>query len=361
MHAPSANPLRLIGFARCLAGAWFIATAISMLRDYDYLLPQAERLFRGEMGGTSAPIRSLLVLILAVVILVTGIRVLVRAVRWLRRRTGVAPAPLTTDEVATTLREHRLPAFAPGLPRPPWPIRPWLEDDLGRIAGWRRDMLATAVRTLARTTTLALLIAAGWLVAASVAPSESLGPFPFRFVILYPFVASVWASLALLLIEPAWPRVESVELPVPVPLPGDEPDQVIESAPELVGREPPALGTTIALIGVATQCLLVAWWQLGTLDYPHLAITIGRHLGAIIGGALFFVLGGRMITAGTDLIRRVQYDSIVAMLDRVSGDRTARAAAVRTESRDPDGERYIVSAVGGAHAREAARKLLLLH
>ncbi len=361
MPTANPNPLRLVGLARCLAGTWFVASAIASLDDLEYLLGQVTRLLHGDIGGTSAPIRSLLLLLLAAALLGLGVTMFARGLRWMRRRATGGPSPLASAEVLPVLAERRLPAYGPTPIPLPQPLRRWLEDDLGRITAWRRDLLGAAVRAVARATAIALGFVASWLIVSLAVPTEPRGPFPLGFVVFFPFVAAVWASLALLLIGSEWPRAEAIEMPVVVSVPGDEPGRVIESPPGLVGREPPGLGTAIALAGVAAQCLLPTWWSLGDLDYPHLTTTIIRHLGAIAAGILFYRLGGRMIAAGAELLRRVQYDSIVVILDPTTSGKTARAAAVRTESRDPDGERQIVSAVGGPHTREAARKLLLLH
>lgn len=359
MRTPVPNPLRLIGLARCLAGAWFIASAIATLRLAGVYGPLAARLFRGEIGGTDAPIRSLLVLVLAVIMLMLGIMMIARGLRWYRHAPAGEAAPLDRDEVMAALTEHRLPAYGPGRVPPRWPLRTWLGDEMGRITGWRRDLVGDAARQLARATMIALGVTMCWLVISLAVPDRFLGPFPFTFVIVLPFMAAVWASLALLLVGSPGPRIESVELPVPIPR--DAPGQVIESRPDMVGREPPALGTAIALLGVVTQSLLPSWWTLETISYPLLATSLIRFIGSIIGGVLFLQLGNRMIVAGAELLRRVQHDSTVILIAAAPGGLIAHAAAVRTESRDPGGERQIVSAVAGAHAREAARKLLLLH
>lgn len=347
------NPLRFIGLGRALAGCWFVATAASRLGDASFLVPQAGRLLEGDIGGTDAPIRALLVLLLIPAMLLLGTTMIARGVRWTRRVPANEPAPLDPEDVAAVLRERRLPAYEAATVQQPWPVRGWLGEELGRMSGWRRDLLATAARTFHRAAGLALLaLIVPWLAGLIIA-GDILGPLPLRFVLIFPFAAAIWVALSLLLVGSEWPRIEVAELPVATRTPDAE--RFLESPPVLLGREPPAIGTAIAIVGVATQCALLSWWTLDTISYPHLATSIVRHLGAIVGGVLFYALGARMVEAGSELLRRVQYDSVVVSVD---GAGLARGAEVRTESRDPDGERQIIAAVGSAHAREAARGLL---
>lgn len=347
------NPLRLIGLARMAAGAGFVVTAVLRLPDAQFLVPHAGRLFSGDLGGTDAPIRAFFELLLIPTMLSLGIAMVVRGARWMRRQPVQGPVPLSPDEVTAVLMERRLPAYEAATLRQPWPLRSWLDEELGRVTGWRRDLIAQASRSFIRAVGLALLVLLVSTAAAYAVPGDVLGPLPLRFVLVYPFAAAVWAALTLLLIGSAWPRVEVIDLPVADPAPTTE--QLLESPPAFISREPPALGTAIALTGVATQCALLSWWTLDTISYPHLATSVTRHLGTIIGGVLFFVLGARMVTAGTELLRRVQYDSVAVWL---GGAGEARGAEIRTESRDPGGDRRIISAVASAHAREAALELL---
>ncbi len=361
MSARRPNPLRILGMARCLTGAWFVASAATLGRDREYLLDQAGRLFRGDLGATDAPVRSALVLGIAILLLVLGLTQLVRGARWMRRVMipEERPAPLSLEEVVAVLGERRLASHDPGDTPPPALLQRALGDELGRITRWRRTLIVEAVRATGRAMLVVALVAIAWLATAPIRPRPFLGPFPGWFVVLYPTVAAAWAGLTLLLLGENHPRHEWVDLPhAGRSGAADAPPRFTESRPTLLGWEPRGLGTALGLAGILTQCLLVAWWHLGTISYPLLATSIVRHVGSIVGGVLFFLLGERIVAAATELLTRVQYDSVVVLVVRAGPAWVARAAEVRTESRGPSGPRQIIATVGGAHVRATAPALV---
>ncbi len=353
------NPLRAIGLARILAGGWFVATGVATLRHYHDLVPGVARLLAGEIGATDAPIRSLLALITAAALVVIGPVLAMKGLRWMRRLPVPpdGPSPVGPDEVVATLRHHQLPAFADGPTVPYRPLRHWLADELADMTGWRRDIVSQGVRTFVRSCVLVLVVAVVSLALSQVTTDGLVGPFPAGFVTLLPFVTAVWAALTLLLITPNGPRIESVEIPLPARA-EPRPDQIIESRPRLLGREPTALGMSLGITGVAVQCLMLPWWNLSYVGYPLLATSIVRHVGSIAGGVLFFVLGNRMMASAAELLPRFQYDSILVLIDESGHGMVARAAEVRTESLGLAGPRHVVAAVGSVHARESAERLV---
>ncbi len=350
------NPLRAIGLARIVAGCWFVAAGVGTLRHHlSDLIPQARRLFAGQLGVTDAPIRAVLALVAAVVLIVIGPLLIARGSRWLRRMTFSpdGPAAIAGDEVIATLRLHELPAFGPG-PVPPYrPLVRWFDEELAGLTWWRRDIVSQGVRTFVWCCALTLVVAACSVALSPVTEGGLLGPFPGAFVTLLPFVTAIWAVLVLLLLAPNGLRIESEEFPASAPA-----GEIIETPPRLLGREPPALGLSLGITGVAVQCLMPVWWNLSYVGYPLIATSIVRHLGSIAGGILFFVLGNRMTEAAAALLLHFHYDSILVLVDQSGGTTVARAAGVRTESRGPRGPRHVIAAVGGVHVRESAERLL---
>ena len=357
------NPLRILGLARILAGAWFVAAGVATLRHYHDLMPGVARLLAGEIGATDAPIRSLLALTTAVILIAIGPVLVAKGLAWMRRLPlpPQGPAAIEPDEVVATLRRHQLPAYADGPTEPYWPLRRWLAEDLAGITGWRREIVSQGVRVFVRSCGPILALSLVCLALSHVTADGLVGPFPAGFVTLLPFVTAIWAGLTLLLIAPNGLRIESVEFPLPAGAEdGREPpaEEITESRPRMLGREPAALGMTLGITGVAVQCLMLSWWNLSYVGYPLLATSIVRHLGSIAGGILFFVLGNRMVTAAAELLPHYQYDSILVLIDDTGHGAMARAAGVRTESRGLTGPRHVLAAVGGVHVRESAQRLI---
>ena len=350
------NPLRLLGVARVLAGAWFIFTGAATLRQYRDLLPQAQRLFGGDVGATDAPIRSLLALILATLLVAIGVALAAMGFHWLRglRPPPEGPAALDRAEVIAALCRQELPSFAADQDEPIWPLRRWLSDELADLPAWRRSIVNRSVQTFIRSCGLVVALTIA-LVVVQLTSNALLGPFPLGFVAVLPFVTGLGAVLALLLIASHSPRVESVEFPIAQRVPDT---QIIEGRPRLLQSESPALGNTLGVTGVAVQCLMLLWWNLSYIGYPLLATSIIRHAGAIAGGLVFFMLGHRMVATARALLLRFQYDSILVVVDDSAGGTVARAAAVRTESFGIDGPRRVIAAVGGSYARESAERLI---
>lgn len=357
------NPLRILGVARILAGGWFIASGVVTLRQYHLLVPQAERLFGGDIGATDAPIRSLLALIIAAALVVIGPVLAAKGFRWMRhlRLPPEGPGAIGRDEVIATLRHRQLLAYADGPAEPYWPLRRWLADELADMTWWRREIVSRGVRTLVRACVLVLVLAVCWLALSQFATIDLLGPFPVSFVIVLPFVTAIWAVLALLLIAPNGPRIESAEFSLPARADSGrevQAEQIIESRPRMLKSESPGLGIALGITGVAVQCLMLSWWNLSSIGYPLLATSIIRHTGSIAGGILFFVLGNHMVTTAAELLLRIRYDSVLVLIDDTENGVVARAAAVRTESRGLAGVRHVVAAVGGTDVRESAETLI---
>lgn len=349
-----------------LAGAWFVATGVATLRQHHDLVPQAARLFGSDTGTTGAPMRALLMLVTAGILVLIGLVLAVRGLAWTRRvplpREG--PVAIETSEVVAALRDHRLFAYADGPVPPYWPLRRWLADQLEDMTWWRRDITSQGVRAFVRACGLVVVLAAGCIVPPNLMTDDLVGPFPTSFVIALPFVTAVWAVLGLMLIGSSGPRIESEELPLPagmVQLLHLQQEQVIESRPAMLDRESPGLGLTLGATGVAVQCLLLSWWNLSPIDYPLRATSIIRHAGSIAGGALFLLVGGRMVAAAAKLLLIFRYESMLILIDAASHPIVARAAAVRTESLGLGGPRHVVAAVGGSYVRESAPSLIRAH
>ena len=312
------SPLRILGLARILAGAWFIASGAATLRQRTYLIPQAKRLFGGDIGATDAPVRALIVLMAAVMLVLVGLVLIVKGIGWIRRL---------------------------------------LSDELEEMPWWRRDILDRGVRALVRACGGALVLAGCCLALPWFTADDLLGPFPAGFVTVLPLVTAVWAVLGLMLLGSDGPRIEPFEWRLPAragssQAPGDGP--IIESRPRLLQRMPDAVGLALGAVGVLVQCLMLSWWDLSPLGFPLVATSIIRHTGSIAGGILFFVLGDRMLTAAAELLLRFRYESLLILIDGTRDGMVARAAALRTESRGLTGSRYILAAVGGPHVRESA-------
>lgn len=356
------NPLRATGFARIVAGGWFIASGAGTLREYDYLLPQIRRLFAGEMGGTDVPVRSLLTLVTAVLLVLLGLRLLLVGFRWTQRLRlpTDGPAPVERGDVVAALRHQRLPAYAAGLTEPDFPLRRWLTDELAGMTRWRRDLIGRGARLALRACVFASVVAVVCLVIDTLRPSNVLGPFPTSFVVVLPFVSVVWVILALSVITTERLRAESMGLPLAVraeALRGDAEALILENRPRLLDHTGGWINL-LGLSGVAVQCLTIVWWKLSPIGYPLLTTSIIRHMGAIAGGVLFFLLGRWMVNAASNLSQAFRYDSIVVLVDGVEDEMSAHAAAIRTEARSLTGTRRVIAAVGAAYVREPALALL---
>ncbi|MGH7583156.1 MAG: hypothetical protein ACREL5_08030 [Gemmatimonadales bacterium] len=365
MHSPATassvpNPLRVLGLARLVAGLWFVATGVTTVRRNDYLMPQAQKLFGPDAGTTGAPLRSLLTLMLSAALVVIGLLLVVKGIPWMRRirLAPGGPASIDREEVTAALGRRQLLSYGDGGIKAPWPLRSWLAEELADMTRWRRDLMNRGVRAFVRSCGFVVLIVVFCVVVPQVTGTDLLGPFPINFVVVLPFVTAIWAVLALLLIGSNGPRIEMVELPLPVGGTNTRPEQIIESAPVLLPRESPGLGLTLGVTGVLVQCLLLSWWQLSPLDYPLLATSIIRHAGSIAGGIFFFVLGGRMVTTAAELLMVFRYESTVALIGADSQGPTVRGAAMRTVRLGLTGPRHIVAAVGGPYVRETVERLI---
>ena len=350
-----ANPVRAVGAARVVAGGWLVAKGVMMLTPFGILMPMAQRLFNGDPGTTDAPIRSLLTLVTAPILIVIGVALMVKGVRWMRRiplPTG-GPAALDRDEVLATLVRREAPAFGPGTSLPYWPLRRWLRDTQNDLPWWRRDLMSRGVRALVRSCGFVAALGILYVALRSLRTDDLLGPFPAAFAVLLLFVTAMWAALGLMLIPSDGRRIESFEFALP---PGRmSADTVMESPPRLLDRESAALGVTLGIVGVGVQCLIASWWQLSFIGFPLMATSIIRHIGSLAGGIFFFVLGGRMATAATELLSRFRYASTVVYVKEPG---VGYGATVRTESRRLDGPRHIIVAVASFDAREAADSLV---
>jgi hypothetical protein len=354
------NPVRVLGLARIVAGAWLVATGAITLSHYSELQPMAQRLFLGDPGTTDAPIRALLTLVTAPLLAVIGVVLMVRGFRWLRRISLPigGPAAVERDEVIATLVRREAPAYGAGPVPLYWPLRRWLHDKLDDLTWWRRDIMGRGVRALVRSCGFAAALAVVFVALRFIPDANVLGPFPTAFVLLLVVATGAWAVLGLMLIPSDGPRIESFEFPIPGGAP--TPDTIVESPPKLLGPEPAALGLTLGIIGAGVQCLIGAWWELSTIGYPLMATSIIRHIGSLAGGLVFLILGDRMVSAAAEMVRRFRYESTIVYIGAdAAGPRVGHGAAVRTETRGPGGPRHIVGAVGGAHAREAAITLLI--
>jgi len=357
------NPLRRLGLARVIAGAWFAASGAQTLRQHNDLVPQARRLFGPDSGSTGAPMRALLMLVTAGVLVLIGVVLAVRGVAWMRRVPLPIDGPAAIDrgEVVGALRDHQLSAHAEGPLAPYWPLRRWLPDQLADMTWWRREIMSQGVRALVRSCGVAVVLGVCCLALPRIMTDDLIGPFPTSFVITLPFVTAIWAVLGLLLIGAAGPRIESEALPIPAPaqpIVDVRDDPVIESRPGMLERESPGLALALGATGIAVQCLMLWWWNLSPIDYPLRTTSIIRHVGSIAGGVVFFVVGGRMVQAATRLLLLFRYESMLVLIDATAHPIIARAAAVRTESLGLNGPRHLVAAVGGSYVRESAPALI---
>ena len=346
------NPLRALGLARVLAGGVFVAAGAATLRQYGDLVPQAERLLGSDGGTTGAPLRSLLMLLLAIVLVATGLVLAARGIAWIRRvrLSEEAPATIAPAEVIATLRDRRLPAFADGTTPPYWPLRRWLPDEMAALTWWRRDIASGGVRALVRSSAVAIAVAAGCVAMPRIMTDDLIGPFPTGFVLLLPFVTAIWAVLGLMLIGSGGPRVESMELPVPTGV-GQRrilrEGQIIESSPHRLDRESPGLALTLGATGIAVQCLMPWWWNLSPIDYPLRATSIVRHAGSIAGGIVLFAVGGRMLAAAARLLLLCRYESTLILID--GGSRARSPGPRRSAARASD---WGVSAMWSQRSRD---------
>ncbi len=340
-----------------------MATGAASLGQYHDLLPQAERLFGSDSGTTGAPLRSLLILLAATVLVLIGVVLVVMGLVWLRRirLPEEGPAAIDRDEVIATLKTRQLLAYADGPSPPYWPLRRWLADDLVEMPWWQREIMSRGVRAFVRCCAFAIVLAICCLALPRIMTDDLVGPFPLAFVIMLPFVTAVWAALGLMLIGSGGPRLESEELPLPPDATRSQDQQgqqIIESRPGGLDRESLALALTLGAAGLAVQCLMLMWWNLSPIDYPLRATTILRHAGSIAGGIVFFLVGGRMVAAASELLLVFRYESMLILIDASNHGMIARAAAVRTESLGLTGPRHVVAAVGGADVRESAQAMI---
>jgi hypothetical protein len=356
------NPLRFLGLARILAGSLIIVGGAATLRQYSFLLGQAERLFGPDTGTTGAPLRSLLTLLTAAALVLGGVVLAMKGFGWIRRISlpPGRPAAIARDEVVATLSRQQVPAYRDGHTGAYWPLRRWLSDEIGEIPWWRRDVVNSSVQTFVRSCGVSLVLLACCLAVPAITGDDPLGPFPTSFLIMLPFATAIGAVLALMLIGSSTPRIESLEFPLPAdsalgPAPLDE--RIIESRPLRLDQETSGLALTMGVTGVATQCLVLWWWAISPLDYPLLATAIIRDAGSIAGGLLFVFLGGRMVASAAKLLLAFRYESTLVLLGRDEGV-TVRAAAVRTESLGLNGPRHVVAAVAESYVREAAERLI---
>ena len=322
--------------ARIVAGGWFITTGVVTLLQFNDLITQGKRLFYGDPGSTDAPIRSLLSLVIAAGLVAIGVGSVVKGFGWMRRLPLApdGPAAMARDEVIATLVKREAPAFGDGPVPPSWPLRRWLGDQLADLTWWRREFMSRGVRTLIGAGSFAFVLSVVWFTLRYLPDRDLIGPFPTSFVAVLLFAATVWAALSLMLIAPGGPRIESVEFRLDGrAVTGGQLalGQLIESHPVLLGREPPGLGLTLGILGVATQCLLLPWWNLSSIGYPLLATSIVRHAASIVGGVIFFVLGHRMVATAADLLLSFRYESTLVFIEDTDDgeDRPRRRGADR--------------------------------
>lgn len=357
------NPLRILGFARILAGTWFVASGAQTLRQHNDLLPQAQRLFGPDSGSTGAPMRALLMLVTAGVLVLIGGVLVARGVTWMRRvpLPDDGPAAVDRAEAIGALRNHQLFAYADDPVAPYWPLGRWLADQLADMTRWKREIMSQGVRAFVRSCGAAIVLGVCCLALPRIMTDDLVGPFPTSFVITLPFVTAIWAVLGLMLIDSAGPRIESEELQLPArvePMRDLRDELIIESRPGMLDREPPGLALTLGATGLAVQCLMLWWWNLSPIDYPLRATSIIRHAASIAGGLVFFVVGGRMVVAATKLLLVFRYESMLIMIEAPAHSVVARAAEVRTESLGLNGPRHLVAAVGGSYVRDSAPALI---
>jgi len=357
------NPLRFLGVARILAGGCFVATGAATLRQYRDLVAQAQRLFGGDSGTTGAPLRSLLTLITAALLILVGLVLVAKGLAWLRRIPvpPEGPGRIEPDDVIATLRDRQLRAYGDGPTAPYWPLKRWLADEIAEMTWWRREVASAAVRAFVRACAFVAILSVCCLAIPALMTDDLVGPFPTSFAWLLPIVTGIWAVLGLMLLGSVGPRIESIELPLPTTSAlAREPKEprIVESPPLRMSGESPTLALTLGIAGLAVQCLMLTWWNLSPIDFPLRATSVVRHAGSIAGGLIFFAVGARMLKAATELLRGVRYESMLLMVDREGDGPIVRAAAVRTESLGIGGPRHLVAAVGGAYVRDSAEQMI---
>lgn len=339
-----------------IAGCWFIGSGAETLHRYPDLAPGAKRLLAGEIGATDVPIRDLVTLALAPVLIVVGVVLTARGIRWMRR-VRLSPGPMAHDEAVAALTRHDLVAYGDGGAVVYWPLRRWLPEQLAEMTWWRREVISGALRRFVRVSALAFVVAVVCLVVPIVATGDPLGALPAAFVAVLPMITAISAAITFLLIASHPPRIESVELSRS-DVGGDgaaSSHEVIESAPRFLHWEPPGIGLALGIIGIGVQCLLPVWWDLPFASYPLVVTSIVRDAMSIAGGVFFLVLGERMVRVAAGLLVHARYESTLVVID---GDGSARAANLRTESLTFAGPRHIVSAVRGIDALESGERLV---
>lgn len=359
------NPLRMLGIARILAGACFVANGVMTLATYKDLVPQASRLFVRNPGATDAPIRSLLSLVTAPILVTIGFVLIAKSIKWLRRLPIMVDGPVAIDrsEVISALTERDAPAYEAG-PRPTyWALRGWLTDQLADMTWWRRDIMNSGARALVLSCGVSLALGLLFVVRPLVTSDDLFGPFPASFVLVLLFVTALWAVLGLMLIPSNGPRIESIEFTLPPQRYNNAASpmgEFVETTPTLLGAESSQVGLTLGIAGIAAQCLMLAWWSLSLIGYPLMATSIIRHSASLIGGIVLFAIGARMLSMAVELLLLFRYQSTVVLIEGTGQGVIVRAAAVRTESRGLLGPRHIIAAVGGSNARETAEGLVAL-
>ncbi|HEY4321336.1 MAG TPA: hypothetical protein VGM77_09185 [Gemmatimonadales bacterium] len=353
------NPLRLLGVARVVAGAWFVADGAITLSHFRDLVPQAQRLFAGDAGTTDAPIRSLLTLILAAVIILIGVTLIAQGLGWIRRQPvpPSGPRALDLEEVSATLTRLQAPAFGAGPTAPYWLFRRWLSEQLEDVTWWQREVMSKGVRAFLRACGFSFVLSVCCLSFPFLTATDYLGPFPLTFVALLLAVTLLWAVLSLMLIPSSGRRIESFTFPLARSLSGMRDvraGHVVESPPALLEPEPAVVGVVLGIVGVGVQCLLLGWWNLSLIGYPLLATSIIRHTASIATGIVFFVLGARMVTAAAALLLVFRYESQVVLVQDSGSGAIGYAAAIRSESSGLTGPRHVIAAVDSADVRDMA-------
>lgn len=354
-----ASPVRALGAARIVAGGWLVATGAITLGHVGDLLPQAERLFTGDAGTTDGPLRSLLTLITAPVLLAVGVALITKGLRW-RRRLELAPAaPLDRDDVVATLVNREPPAYGNGPVPAYWLLRRWLSGQLADLTWWRRDLMSRGVKAFVRSCGFTIAIVIVHFARPYLLSDDLFGPFPLGFVTVLLAATGLWAALGLMLIASNGPRIESFEFPLPEQI---APGEVIESPPRLLDPESPALGLTLGIVGLGVQCMMASWWKLSFVGYPLMATSIIRHAGSLAGGIVLFLLGSRMVAAAAALLMTFRYESTLVYTGAdTSAARIGHGAAVRTERVGLGASRQLTMAVSGANARDDVDSLLGAH
>lgn len=353
------NPLRPLGIARLVAGVWFIANGAVTLGHFRDLVPQAQRLFGADPGTTDAPIRSLLSLILAAIMVAIGVTLIAQGVGWVRRLRlpPHGPRALEPDEVSATLIQRQAPAFGAGPSLPPWPLRRWLSEHVQDVTWWQRNLMARGVRAFLRACGLSLALTVFCLTFPLLTATDFLGPFPVTFVALVLGVTLLWAVLSLMLIPSSGPRIESFAFPLAPSLSAIRDvraGRIVESPPTMLEPEPSGVGIALGIVGVGVQCLLLGWWNLSLVGYPLLATSIVRHAASITAGIVFFALGARMVKTAAALLLVFRYASQLVLVPDSGSGPVGYAAAIRTETSGLTGPRHVIAAADNADVRETA-------